>query len=412
MAKYRELIPRTKLDLWIKLKLNVLLKGYHGVGKTGIVRSIWREHDIKYLYFSAATLDPWVDLVGIPSVKDNDLKFVQRKSLLDCDAIFVDEFNRSHKKTRNAIMELIQFKSINGTPLPKLKMVWAAINPDDPPKELGLDFDVEPIDPAQLDRFQVHYELPHILSGDYFEAKFPRLKDKIPNLVSWYNDLPLTMRVELSPRRVQNTLAYMQAGGDIGDTLPEKIPKSLFLKALAEEQSENREVKAPIQLSNTALRNRSLIVQELMKVSRAKASPLSRKSPLNIDHSVRAIVSILARTPSLKNGGFMLTNEERAVMGANGELLATLYEHAKTPARKRILAHLEKAILEGPTQPKGRISVKKALAKNEVTGTAHFPKGKGKRSQHTDEEGGDEDYLPPKKKPSRYYPTNDEDYEE
>ena len=43
----------------------------------------------------------------------------------------MDEFSRAHKKVRNAVMELIQFKSINGRKFKNLKIVWAAINPDD-----------------------------------------------------------------------------------------------------------------------------------------------------------------------------------------------------------------------------------------------------------------------------------------
>ena len=43
----------------------------------------------------------------------------------EVEAIFMDEFSR-HKKVRNAVMELIQFKSINGRKFKNLKIVWAA----------------------------------------------------------------------------------------------------------------------------------------------------------------------------------------------------------------------------------------------------------------------------------------------
>jgi poly-D-alanine transfer protein DltD len=60
------IIPKEKLDLWIQKRKNVALIGSHGVGKTHIVLEAFREHGLNCLYFSAPTMDPWIDLVGIP----------------------------------------------------------------------------------------------------------------------------------------------------------------------------------------------------------------------------------------------------------------------------------------------------------------------------------------------------------
>ena len=111
-----------KLRLYLKLNKNVLLEGKHGVGKTSLIEKLFDEAFGKnnWIYFSSSTLDPWVDLIGVPkeSLMNNEpcLDFILPKQMVNNNlkAIFFDEYNRSHKKVRNATMELIQFKSING----------------------------------------------------------------------------------------------------------------------------------------------------------------------------------------------------------------------------------------------------------------------------------------------------------
>ena len=113
-------ILKDKLTNYFKTGKNVLIEGRHGTGKTTLISEIFNENCKKWLYFSGATLDPWVDFVGIPkeTKKGNNyvLSFVLPEKMTDDDveAIFIDEYNRSHKKVKNATMELIQFKSING----------------------------------------------------------------------------------------------------------------------------------------------------------------------------------------------------------------------------------------------------------------------------------------------------------
>lgn len=115
------MIPQQKLDFWVENNMNVLLKAKHGVGKTHIITDTFKRHNLNYLYFSGSTMDPWVDFVGVPKefTDENGVTFldlVRPKSFAydDVQAIFIDELNRSPAKVRNAIMELLQFKSING----------------------------------------------------------------------------------------------------------------------------------------------------------------------------------------------------------------------------------------------------------------------------------------------------------
>ena len=79
-------------------------------------------------------MHPWVDFIGVPKEKTDDngnsyLDLVRPQEFQDdeVEAIFMDEFSSfTHKKVRNAVMELIQFKSINGRKFKNLKIVWAS----------------------------------------------------------------------------------------------------------------------------------------------------------------------------------------------------------------------------------------------------------------------------------------------
>ncbi len=218
------MIADTRLDFWFQNKKNVLFVGRHGVGKTNIVKLCFERNGLKhgdtYLYFSASTLDPWVDLVGVPFKKTNKdgtecLDLVRPAALASgkIEAIFFDEFNRSPKKVRNAVMELMQFKSINGLVFPNLKCVWAAINPDDDDT-----YDVERIDPAQKDRFHVIKEIEYRPDRSFFINRFG--DDSGSAAVEWWTALPDTEKDKITPRRLEYALNEWEIGGQISDILP------------------------------------------------------------------------------------------------------------------------------------------------------------------------------------------------
>jgi len=217
-------IQNERLDFWFQNKRNVLFVGKHGVGKTSVVKGCFERnglvHGDTYLYFSASTLDPWVDLVGVPFKKTNEdgtecLDLVRPAALANGKivAIFFDEFNRSPKKVRNAVMELMQFKSINGLVFPNLKCVWAAINPDDDDT-----YDVEKIDPAQKDRFHVIKEFEYKPDRNFFISRFGT--DSGSAAIEWWNDLPDTEKDKVTPRRLEYALDEWEKGGLVSDILP------------------------------------------------------------------------------------------------------------------------------------------------------------------------------------------------
>jgi hypothetical protein len=112
----------------------VLVLGESGVGKTTMVEAAAEKYGLKVAYFNAPTMDPYLNLVGIPNVRKDEkgkscLEFVRKHDLEHVDMIFLDEINRVSHATQNQLFELVHARTINGVPFRRLRSVWAAINP-------------------------------------------------------------------------------------------------------------------------------------------------------------------------------------------------------------------------------------------------------------------------------------------
>lgn len=227
-------MKKSDLDFWVENNLNVLFIGEKGVGKSSIVLDTFKRHNLKFKYYSAATLDPWVDFIGIPKEKIDEygtpyIELVKPKDWAydEIECIFLDEYNRSKPKIRNAVMELIQFKSINGKRFDKLRFIWAAINPDDD----NNTYDVERLDDAQKDRFQIHVEVPYEIDFNYFKEKYG--EDNAKAAASYWaqiNDDKL--KKLLSPRRLDYALQVFAAGGNIRHVIPKECGPTKLLEYL------------------------------------------------------------------------------------------------------------------------------------------------------------------------------------
>jgi hypothetical protein len=250
-----------KLKFYLDNEFNVLFEGKHGVGKTAKVIEAFEAAKLNWLYFSASTLDPWVDFIGVPKEVKNPktgekyLDLVRPKAFAEdkVEAIFLDEYNRSHKKIRNAAMELIQFKSINGKKFKNLKVVWAAINPEEEDdEESGPSYDVEALDPAQKDRFHVLIDVPYKPDKVFFKKSYG---EKGCNACDWWEELDDKAKNEISPRRLEYGLKMNSKGGDLRDVLPacanvskllHELEKGSFKKNLVKvfKKGEKEEAKA------------------------------------------------------------------------------------------------------------------------------------------------------------------------
>lgn len=268
-----------KVDFWIKHNQNVLFIGHKGVGKTEIVTQAFNRHNLKWKYYSASTMDPWVDFCGVPQEtrknplpKDFEIvrgflridrqiaqEYVLKNWSLspenttkaldnienwdegpqflnmirplelatnDIEAFFFDEYNRSPKKVRNAVMELIQKKSINGVAFPKLRFVWAAINPRD---DSG-SYDVDEIDLAQKDRFQVKINIAYKPNTTYFSQKYGNTISE-PAIQFW-NELTNDQKMLVSPRCLDYALNLFRLKGDIRDVLPDETNPNKLVQLL------------------------------------------------------------------------------------------------------------------------------------------------------------------------------------
>jgi Mg-chelatase subunit ChlI len=157
-----------QLKQYMEADKNIIIAGEAGTGKTQMLKSAADELGLVMKYYSSSTLDPFADLVGIP-VPNTSTKLVEYyrpKEIDEAQVIFFDELNRADPKTINAVMEIIQFKSINGDPLHNLRCVVAAINPVDD------GYNTEELDIAVRDRFDFFLTSEVVADYAFFKAKY------------------------------------------------------------------------------------------------------------------------------------------------------------------------------------------------------------------------------------------------
>lgn len=213
-----DLVDIDRLALYAQNHINVMLEGDHGVGKTAIAMEAFRRAGMKVKYFSASSTDPFVDFCGIPKVNEKTGRIeVVRPAWFDqgYDAILLDEFNRAPVRIKNATMEALQFKTMNGEPLSTVKVIWTCINP------YGSNihqYEVDPIDAAQKDRFCVYVPVPFKVSEEYFEDAYGVNGVRA---CEWWNQIPDETRKLVSPRRLEYALQVWNIGGSLRDVLPE-----------------------------------------------------------------------------------------------------------------------------------------------------------------------------------------------
>ncbi|MDF1814019.1 MAG: MoxR family ATPase, partial [Verrucomicrobiales bacterium] len=204
---------------------NVLMEGPAGTGKTSLVQQVSKELGLRLKYYSASTLDPFVDLVGLPTPVTREdgtraLEFHRHEEINEAELVFFDELNRAHTKVLNAVLEMIQFQTINGDPLPKLKAVFAAINPSDG------DYQVTDLDPALVDRFHVHLKFGNAPDRSWFVEKYGATGKA---LCDWWSvDLVPEQSRTISPRKLEHIAMLLGKGFDPADSIPEKNTKLPF----------------------------------------------------------------------------------------------------------------------------------------------------------------------------------------
>jgi hypothetical protein len=176
-------------------------------------------------------MDPYTDFVGIPTpcricpecrqdwpvdnrvcpdcsdhpaLSKRTLRNIRPINVDEADLIMMDEFPRGSEATLNACFELIQFGTINGEKLPRLKCVWAAMNPTD-----GGQYKQGDLDPALVDRFDVFIEVLPKPSFNYMVDELGLDMHDVKAILAWWKQHDQEHRGTenyISPRRLVKML--------------------------------------------------------------------------------------------------------------------------------------------------------------------------------------------------------------
>jgi len=137
-----------------KAGLPVILRGRHGVGKSQVVYQIAKNMGLPVVERRASQMTEG-DLVGLPSIDGDRTSFNPpdwfKVSCEEPVVLFLDEVDRAVLEVRQGIFELTDSRKLNGHHLHPETVVFAAINGG----EHGEQYQVNEMDPAELDRYSV-----------------------------------------------------------------------------------------------------------------------------------------------------------------------------------------------------------------------------------------------------------------
>jgi len=137
-----------------KAGLPVILRGRHGVGKSQVVYQIAKNMGLPVVERRASQMTEG-DLVGLPSVDGDRTSFNPpdwfKQACEQPVVLFLDEVDRAVLEVRQGIFELTDSRKLNGHHLHAETVVFAAVNGG----EHGEQYQVNEMDPAELDRYSV-----------------------------------------------------------------------------------------------------------------------------------------------------------------------------------------------------------------------------------------------------------------
>lgn len=132
--------------------ISVLIRGDHGLGKSGGVWQLAKNVFKLQLTDKRMSQMSEGDVIGLPKVEDGVTKFLPPDWYKDaCDnprVLFLDELNRATPEVLQCAFQIVLDRTLNGHKLHPETRVYAAIN-------TSASYQVNEIDPALLDRFWV-----------------------------------------------------------------------------------------------------------------------------------------------------------------------------------------------------------------------------------------------------------------
>lgn len=327
-------ITVNKIQDYMKNDFNILISGEAGTGKTYMLKKASENLGMKMKYYSAATLDPYADLVGIPvpQTDSKNVEFYRPRDIDEAEAVFFDEINRADPKTLNTIFELIQFRSINGEKLPNLRVVVAAMNPNDG------NYTVDDLDMALVDRFDVYLESVPSIDLPYFKNLFGIQTAKAAQ--SFWNDYERNRKVKnrnsnnsmayISPRRMEKivaTFTKLPSRTTIVETLPPGVnvsPNELYTalnNARIEMNKENQQNSGVKAVAKKVRRGKRVSVDDLIargETIRYKNNRVALNSVISDvntdDQDIKRLASFAATHLSVNVGGSKIVSDWAEVL--------------------------------------------------------------------------------------------------
>ena len=184
---------------------NVYLEGAPGIGKTSRVKALLAQHDIDVAYFSVPAMSPEDMAVPFPNEDGTFLEMliVGKLARPGRKIVVLDEARRGDRRIQNALMELIQERTVGGMPVPGLIGTIALNNP---PFIGGMRLSVGRVDLAQAARYRLSIQLDATDTkfDDYLVGKYG---DQISPFIEWWKeDLDDDGRALISARCIERML--------------------------------------------------------------------------------------------------------------------------------------------------------------------------------------------------------------
>lgn len=131
----------------------VCIWGFHGIGKTELVRDLALARGVRFVYVAPAQFEEMGDLVGMPKIVENALGSVTRFAAPEWvpvqegpGILLLDDINRADDRILRGLMQLLQNYELVSWALPQRWLIVMTANPD------GGDYSVTTMDDAMLTR--------------------------------------------------------------------------------------------------------------------------------------------------------------------------------------------------------------------------------------------------------------------
>jgi len=131
--------------------VSVCVRGNHGIGKSQAVYQLGGHFNMTVIERRLSQMSEG-DMIGLPELTDGVTRFAPpdwyRRACDEPVLLFLDELNRATPEIMQAAFQIVLDRELNGYKLHKDTRVYTAVN-------VEIDYNVNDMDPALLDRFWV-----------------------------------------------------------------------------------------------------------------------------------------------------------------------------------------------------------------------------------------------------------------